>query len=200
MPSLVAVLVTRYYAVPRHLRMRVSAGRPGPGATAAGVAVVALLAAGAVAPHAAHALAHHPVVTDAAPVLAGSTATLGPAASERLAGQLAVARGWGGQVGCLDQLWTRESGFQRLIANPASGAFGIAQALTHGQPGAAVTDPVIYYPGGSSAHDVTVSQYPSAAANSGDAGAQIRWGLGYIAGRYKTPCGAWNHETDKGWY
>ena len=29
---------------------------------------------------------------------------------------------------------------------------------------------------------------------------QIRWGLGYIAERYETPCNAWKHETDKGWY
>jgi hypothetical protein len=193
--------MARYYAVPWHLRMRVGAGRSGPGTTVA-VALVALVAAGAVAPHAAHALAHHPVLADAAPApaLAGPATTLGPAASERLANQLATARGWGAQTGCLDALWTRESGFQRLISNPASGAFGEAQALTHGTPGAAATDPVIYFPDGSSAHDVTVDQYPSAAANSGDAGAQIRWGLAYIAGQYGGPCTAEQHETDKGWY
>jgi hypothetical protein len=29
---------------------------------------------------------------------------------------------------------------------------------------------------------------------------QITWGLGYIAGRYGTPCGAWAHSELKGWY
>jgi hypothetical protein len=29
---------------------------------------------------------------------------------------------------------------------------------------------------------------------------QIAWGLGYIADRYSTPCGAWAHSEDVGWY
>jgi hypothetical protein len=29
---------------------------------------------------------------------------------------------------------------------------------------------------------------------------QITWGLGYIQGRYETPCGAWAHSEDVGWY
>jgi hypothetical protein len=29
---------------------------------------------------------------------------------------------------------------------------------------------------------------------------QIVWGLGYVAGRYGTPCGAWGHSQAKGWY
>jgi hypothetical protein len=29
---------------------------------------------------------------------------------------------------------------------------------------------------------------------------QIKWGLSYIKGRYKTPCGAWQHSEDTGWY
>ncbi|MGH3238577.1 MAG: lytic transglycosylase domain-containing protein, partial [Streptosporangiaceae bacterium] len=33
-----------------------------------------------------------------------------------------------------------------------------------------------------------------------DPATQIRWGLGYIASTYGTPCGAWAHETADGWY
>ncbi|WP_456236389.1 aggregation-promoting factor C-terminal-like domain-containing protein [Actinomyces mediterranea] len=29
---------------------------------------------------------------------------------------------------------------------------------------------------------------------------QITWGLGYIAGRYGTPCSAWAHSNAVGWY
>jgi hypothetical protein len=29
---------------------------------------------------------------------------------------------------------------------------------------------------------------------------QIKWGLTYIKGRYKTPCGAWSHMRRTGWY
>jgi hypothetical protein len=29
---------------------------------------------------------------------------------------------------------------------------------------------------------------------------QIRWGIKYIAGRYKTPCTALVHSNDLGWY
>jgi hypothetical protein len=32
------------------------------------------------------------------------------------------------------------------------------------------------------------------------AATQIRWGLGYISGRYGTPCGAWSHSQSVGWY
>ncbi len=29
---------------------------------------------------------------------------------------------------------------------------------------------------------------------------QIKWGLGYIKDRYKTPCGGWSHFQSVGWY
>jgi len=29
---------------------------------------------------------------------------------------------------------------------------------------------------------------------------QIKWGLNYIKSRYSTPCGAWQHFLDTGWY
>ena len=72
---------------------------------------------------------------------------------------------------CLAWLWDRESGWNPWAVNPTSGAAGIPQALGHG--------------------DVF---------RLGDWRAQIRWGLGYIRSAYVTPCGAWAHETSRGWY
>lgn len=90
---------------------------------------------------------------------------------------LAAARGWGdSEFSCLVQLWDHESGWRVNAANP-SGAYGIPQAL----PG---------------------SKMGSAGPNwQTDASTQIKWGLGYIASRYGTPCGAWSTwQAQGGWY
>jgi hypothetical protein len=79
------------------------------------------------------------------------------------------------QFSCLDNIWTRESGW-RTTAENASGAYGIPQAL----PG---------------------SKMASAGPNwQTDATTQIDWGLGYIKGRYGSPCGAWSFWQVNGWY
>jgi uncharacterized protein YabE (DUF348 family) len=80
------------------------------------------------------------------------------------------------QFKCLVALWDRESGWRTTAANSYSGAYGIPQAL----PG-------------------------SKMASAGDdwrtnPATQIRWGLGYIKGRYGTPCDAWSAFKAKGWY
>jgi hypothetical protein len=84
--------------------------------------------------------------------------------------------GWGqDQFGCLNALWNRESGWRVNAGNP-SGAYGIPQAL----PG---------------------SKMASAGADwATNPATQIRWGFGYIAGRYGSPCGAWAHSQSTGWY
>ena len=70
------------------------------------------------------------------------------------------------QFPCLDDIWTRESGWNYLAEN-ASGAYGIPQAL----PG---------------------SKMASAGADwATNPATQIKWGLGYIQSIYGTPCGAW---------
>ncbi|MCD0445518.1 hypothetical protein LO763_18045 [Glycomyces sp. A-F 0318] len=79
------------------------------------------------------------------------------------------------QVGCLVALWNRESGWNELAAN-GIGAYGIPQAL----PGSKMESE------GSDWETNPVTQ--------------IEWGLGYIEGRYGTPCEAWNHSEDVGWY
>jgi hypothetical protein len=80
------------------------------------------------------------------------------------------------QFGCLDSLWSRESGWRVNADNPYSSAYGIPQAL----PG---------------------SKMSSAGADwQWNPETQIRWGLGYIADRYGSPCGAWGHSQSHGWY
>lgn len=89
---------------------------------------------------------------------------------------LLADRGWSGQFGCLDSLWTRESGWNYQAMNPSSGAYGIPQAL----PG---------------------SKMASAGADwRTNPVTQMRWGLDYIASRYGTPCAAWGHSQNTGWY
>lgn len=142
-----------------------------------GAAVLAgvLLAAAARASHPHHHQRHPP--PPAAAQVAGTAA--GNVAAAR---RLAARRGWGRGVQwrCLDALWTRESGWSATATNPRTGAYGIAQALGHGPTG----------------------QYPPGPANppTSDPAAQIRWGLGYITARYRTPCAAWAHELAAGWY
>ncbi|MFC4783338.1 lytic transglycosylase domain-containing protein [Nocardioides sp. MAHUQ-72] len=80
------------------------------------------------------------------------------------------------QFGCLDSLYTRESGWRVNADNPSSSAYGIPQAL----PG---------------------EKMASAGADwATNPATQIRWGLGYIQDRYGSPCGAWGHSQSFGWY
>lgn len=87
------------------------------------------------------------------------------------------ARGWGAdQFVCLVSLWQKESGWRVNATNSSSRAYGIPQSL----PG---------------------SKMASAGADwQTNPATQIKWGLGYIAGRYSTPCGAWGHSQSVGWY
>ncbi|MFI0410931.1 lytic transglycosylase domain-containing protein [Actinomadura sp. 3N508] len=81
-----------------------------------------------------------------------------------------------GQFGCLVKLWNKESHWNVHADNPSSEAYGIPQA----NPG---------------------SKMASAGPDwQNNATTQIKWGLGYIKGRYDTPCGAWSHSQSVGWY
>ncbi|MCY1140768.1 lytic transglycosylase domain-containing protein [Actinoplanes sp. Pm04-4] len=80
------------------------------------------------------------------------------------------------QFSCLEKLWKKESGWNHKATNRSSGAYGIPQAL----PG---------------------SKMASAGSDwKSNPATQIEWGLGYIEGRYGTPCSAWGHSQDVGWY
>ena len=76
----------------------------------------------------------------------------------------------------MENLWNRESSWNYQAQNASSGAYGIPQAL----PGAKMSEV---------ADDWATN--PST---------QITWGLGYISGRYGTPCSAWAHSESVGWY
>jgi hypothetical protein len=78
------------------------------------------------------------------------------------------------QFGCLDSLWTKESGWSVTADNPTSSAYGIPQALT-------------------ATHDLAPDYMTNPVT-------QIRWGLDYIRDRYGSPCGAWGHSQSTGWY
>jgi hypothetical protein len=80
------------------------------------------------------------------------------------------------QFPCLDKLFKKESGWNYKATNNSSGAYGIPQAL----PGSKMAS--------------VASDWKTNPAT------QIKWGLGYIKGRYDTPCGAWSHSQSTGWY
>ncbi|MBB5828758.1 lytic transglycosylase domain-containing protein [Micromonospora carbonacea] len=80
------------------------------------------------------------------------------------------------QFPCLDKLWTKESGWNPKAHNSSSGAHGIPQAVP-GSKMASVGDDWETNPA-----------------------TQIKWGLGYIKGRYSSPCSAWSQSQSEGWY
>ncbi|RUQ87823.1 lytic transglycosylase domain-containing protein [Labedella gwakjiensis] len=108
---------------------------------------------------------------------APSAAVPDPGTAQAIAYDKVVARGWGeDQYSCLVALWNKESGWRVNAHNASSGAYGIPQSL----PG---------------------SKMATAGADwATNPATQIEWGLGYISGRYGTPCGAWGHSQSVGWY
>ncbi|NYE19431.1 lytic transglycosylase domain-containing protein [Microbacterium immunditiarum] len=107
----------------------------------------------------------------------GATGDNSPAGAQATARGMLGSYGWGDdQFGCLYNLWQKESGWNYQAYNRSSGAFGIPQAL----PG---------------------SKMATAGADwQTSARTQIAWGLGYISGRYGSPCNAWGHSQSVGWY
>lgn len=96
--------------------------------------------------------------------LSGFTGGGNSTANQELGKRMAAAMGWtGAKWQALQQLWTGESGWSESIANKASGAYGIPQAL----PG---------------------NKMSSEGADwKTNAATQIAWGLKYIKGRYGDP-------------
>ena len=112
-------------------------------------------------------------VVNAAP----AAGTPDPGTAQAVAWEMLQGMGWGqDQFDCLVALWNRESGWNVYAHNASSGAYGIPQAL----PG-----------------DKMASAGADWATNPAT---QVSWGLSYIAGRYATPCGAWEHSETVGWY
>ena len=100
-----------------------------------------------------------------------------PGTAQAIAYQMVIERGWGAdEYGCLVALWNRESHWNVYAHNASSGAYGIPQAL----PG---------------------EKMASAGADwATNPATQVTWGIGYIQSRYGTPCGAWGHSEEVGWY
>lgn len=119
-------------------------------------------------------------VTDPPPPAAATAPAAGapdPGSAKAIAYEMVLARGWGeSQYSCLVALWTRESNWNVYAENPSSGAYGIPQSLPGDKMATAGAD------------------WRTSAAT------QITWGLGYIAGRYGTPCAAWESSETRGWY
>ena len=80
------------------------------------------------------------------------------------------------QFECLTLLWNAESGWNHKAHNRSSGAYGIPQSLPANKMRSAGADYLT------------------------NPETQIRWGLSYIANRYKTPCGAYAHFKKRNWY
>jgi hypothetical protein len=100
-----------------------------------------------------------------------------PGTAQSIAYKMLSSFGWNPSTyyGCLNNIWSRESGW-RYDAENASGAYGIPQAL----PGSKMA-----------------SAGPDWQTNPAT---QIKWGLGYIQGRYGDPCSAWSFWEGHGWY
>ena len=95
---------------------------------------------------------------------------------QEVAQQMLNILGQGNQFVCLDELWTRESGWNVFATNPGSGAYGIPQSLPAIKMATAGAD--------WRTNPVT----------------QIRWGVSYIDAAYGSPCAAWAHEVANNWY
>jgi len=134
--------------------------------------------------------------TASAPAGDTGAAGAGAAANQATARLLAAPYGWstGTEWADLVSLWNRESSWDNQATNPGSGAYGIAQALGHGD-GANTAGTVTNEYGGYGVSD-SVAQ----AANSGSAAAQITWGLAYIKATYGSPESAWATEESQGAY
>ncbi len=80
------------------------------------------------------------------------------------------------QFQCFSNIVERESSWNYTADNPTSDAYGLVQAL----PG---------------------SKMSSAGADwATNPATQIKWGLGYMDGRYGSPCGAWSFWQANHWY
>lgn len=124
-------------------------------------------------------------VSEAKKVIAAAASSVGslpqivpdPGSAQAIAHDLVLARGWDeNEFSCLVSLWGHESGWRVNAGNVSSGAYGIPQAL----PGSKMA----------SAGEDWLSNPAT----------QIVWGLGYVSGRYGTPCSALASWQNNGWY
>jgi hypothetical protein len=107
----------------------------------------------------------------------GSAPYPAPETAKGFALEQVLAKGWDyNQYSCLVKLWERESNWRWYAENRSSGAYGIPQSLPASK---------------------MASAGPDWRTNPET---QIRWGLGYIDGRYGKPCSALAHSDKHNWY
>ena len=100
-----------------------------------------------------------------------------PGSAKDFALQQVKEKGWDyTQFSCLVKLWERESNWRWNALNKSSGAYGIPQSLPANKMASAGAD---------------WQTNPET---------QIRWGIRYIDGRYKSPCAALAHSDEHNWY
>ena len=118
-----------------------------------------------------------PAAAPSAPVAETAAAGTDAASAQAVARSMMGSYGWGDdQFSCLVSLWNRESSWNYQAENASSGAYGIPQSLPGSKMGSVGAD---------------WRTNPTT---------QIVWGLGYISGRYGSPCSAWAHSEATGWY
>jgi hypothetical protein len=102
------------------------------------------------------------------PATGPSAAPPNPGTAQSIAYNMLSSFGWspGTYFSCLNNIWTRESGWMYNAENP-SGAYGIPQALPGDKMASAGADWMT------------------------NPATQIKWGLGYIKSTYGDPCSAW---------
>lgn len=101
---------------------------------------------------------------------------------------LLAAHGWANQMPAFNNIVMAESGWNPNAKNPTSGAYGIAQALGHGNANTRAPDGENNY-GGYGTSDAVCK-----AANEGHGNAQIEWMMNYIASAYGSPNAAWAYH------
>lgn len=103
--------------------------------------------------------------------------------------------GWGAgaEWTALDKVEMSEAGYNPLATNPGSKAFGLAQALGHGNSRTRGKYSNMYGGGG-------LTDAQAKLANSGDAAMQSLWMMNYIKGRYGDPIKTWQFHVAHNWY
>ena len=114
---------------------------------------------------------------EARPITVRRAPTPEPGSVKAFALAQVEAKGWDyDQFSCLVKLWERESNWRWSATNKSSGAYGIPQSLPATKMAKAGAD---------------WRTNPET---------QVRWGIGYIDGRYGSPCAALVHSDEHNWY
>ena len=114
---------------------------------------------------------------EARPITVKRAPTPEPGSVKAFALAQVESKGWDyDQFSCLVKLWERESNWRWNATNKSSGAYGIPQSLPATKMAKAGAD---------------WRTNPET---------QVRWGIGYIDGRYGSPCAALVHSDEHNWY